>query len=137
MGSETIFYHCSNIFPMPIRLMNILFWGISVLPVQSYASVKPASPNCDTIITTSGQVLLVQLAEGSNDSIIRFTYCGEPGQKIADLQRANIREIRKAFVRPQQLPEGSEPVDIQKDLPEGSEPVIIPDGKRISARKNS
>lgn len=104
---------------MSVRLIKVLLFWISCLPFQSFAAVKAQVFDCDTIITTGGQVLLVQLEEGSTDAVLRFSYCGENKKNIYEFRRSLIREIHPAGASGQLLPEGS----IRVVQPEG---IVLP-----------
>lgn len=96
----------------------VLFLTLSLL--RANASVTNPMYGCDTLITTSGQVLLVQLESSSTDSILRFRYCGDRAGDIVEKKASFAREIRRSNVRATEVPEGAEKIEFDPDVPRGT-----------------
>ena len=89
------------------------------------ASISNPMFGCDTLITASGQVLLVHLESNSTDSILKFRYCGDTAGDIVEKKATFAREIRRAPVQQKELPEGAEKILFNDDLPRGAETLDL------------
>lgn len=69
-----------------------LLWSLC-LPFVAKADDKAYRNGCDTLVTQSGQLLLVHILEGT-DSTLRFHYCNDSTQ-IETLPMSKVRAIRK------------------------------------------
>jgi hypothetical protein len=117
---------------MFFRFINILLLWICCYPVPTFAAVKVPVSDCDTLITTGGQVLLVHFVPCKKESIVRFSHCGDNNEKMVEVERSMIREIRRARVLSLELPDGSEPV-VQK----GAIPVSLQQPDDAKAEKKT
>lgn len=96
----------------------VLFLTLSFFSAN--ASITNPMYGCDTLITTSGQVLLVQLESSSTDSILKFRYCGDSAGNIVEKNASFAREIRRAPKRID-IPEGAEQLRGDEILPQGTQ----------------
>ncbi len=120
---------------MLLRLTPIfLIFYCGFIQEVAGSNIRPLS-DCDTLITNAGQVLLVNIDDaGSNDSIVRFIYCGENGQKLTAQPRSNFREVRRA-VRSQKQEKEVDLIIMEATPADGSVEVQYMDPKDHVAEK--
>jgi hypothetical protein len=102
-------------------LFFTFFALIGVFSSQLYADTRHADPPCDTLVTTNGQVLLVEIA-GMDSTTVYFYECATittsknvefalPRERVRHIGKSSRRSISK-----HQLPKGARPLPTDADL---------------------